>query len=116
MARIEVLRRENKWSVPRFAFELGGHGIPISARTVGCWFVKLGINRRRRLLPDGESPRKPARRIIAGHPGHMVHLDVKKTHRIPGSGGWFAHGRDSGHARAAECAKAKTGTKPGYVY
>ena len=27
-------------------------------------------------------------------PGELVHMDVKKTGRIPPGGGWRAHGRD----------------------
>ncbi|GHD13964.1 hypothetical protein GCM10008096_30670 [Zhihengliuella salsuginis] len=116
VARIEALRRDHKWSATRIAFELDREGIRISPRTVGRWFVRLGINRRRHLLPDGETSRKTSRKITARYPGHMVHLDVKKTGRIPDGGGWFAHGRDSDQARAAERAKAKQGAKRGYVY
>jgi hypothetical protein len=30
------------------------------------------------------------------HPGELVHMDVKKTGRIPEGGGWRAHGRRPG--------------------
>ena len=50
----------------------------------------------------------------------MVHLDVKKAGRIPEGGGWFAHGRDSEAARAANRSKSaakKQGHKiGGYTY
>ena len=45
---------------------------------------------------------QPAQRITARGPGHMVHLEVKKIGRIPGGGGWRAHGRDCENARAAK--------------
>lgn len=48
-------------------------------------------------------------------PEHMVHLDVKKTGRIPDGGGWRAHGRDSAEARAVARTKER-GTRTGYVY
>lgn len=116
VARIEALRRDHKWSATRIAFKLGCEGIRISPRTVGRWFARLGINRRRHPLPDEENSRKTSRKITARYPGHMVHLDVKRTGRIPDGGGWFAHGRDSEQARAAERAKAKKGARRGYVY
>ena len=55
------------------------------------------------------------RTITAKHPGHMVHLDVKKTGRIPDDGGWRAYGKDSPQARAVAQAK-KRGVRAGYVY
>lgn len=84
---------------------------------MGRWLVRLGINRRRDLDPDGESNRRPAT-ITARYPGHMIHLDVKKVGRIPDGGGWRAHGRGSTADRAARRAKAKKhgGAKAGYVY
>ncbi len=124
MDRIEALRRERKWSAARIALELTSEGHQVSARTVGRWFDRLGINRRRHLDTGGESNRRP-RRIIARYPGHMVHLDVKKVGRIPDGGGWRAHGRGSDQHKAAQRAKtrdaktrdAKTrGTRAGYVY
>ncbi|GAA2618985.1 hypothetical protein GCM10010411_63270 [Actinomadura fulvescens] len=45
----------------------------------------------------------------------MVHLDVKKVGRIPGGGGWRAHGRGSEQAKAVNRRKNKT-ERGGYVY
>lgn len=117
--RIEALRREHKWSAARIALELELEGHRVSARTVGRWFERLRINRRRHLDTTGESNRQPGR-ITARYPGHMLHLDVKKVGRIPDGGGWRAHGRGSDQDKAAQRAKtrdAKTrDTRAGYVY
>ena len=76
--------------------------------------IRLGINRRRDLDPDGQVNRT-ARRITARYPGHMVHIDVKKVGRIPDGGGWRAHGRGSAQDKAAQRAKT-SGARAGYVY
>src|SRR5665647_3564408 len=94
--------------------ELRGRGHVVSVATVGRWLVRLGINRRRDIDPDGSTNRTPGK-ITARYPGHMVHLDVKKVGRIPDGGGWRAHGRGSAADKAAQRAKAK-GTPAGYVY
>lgn len=112
--RIEALRREHKWSAARIALELAGEGHHVSARTVGRWLERLGINRRRHLDPDGSANRRPGT-ITARYPGHMIHLDVKKVGRIPDGGGWRAHGRGSAAHKAAQRAKT-AGAKAGYVY
>ena len=78
---IEAMRRSRKWSAARIAFELNGGGIVISRRTVSRQLVALGLHRRRFLDPSGELNRVP-RRITARHPGHMVHVDVKKVGRM----------------------------------
>ena len=114
MALIETWRREKKWTARQITAELARHGHQVSVTTVGRWLVRLGINRRRDLDPDGSSNRTPGR-ITARYPGHMVHLDVKKVGRIPDGGGWRAHGRGSAQDRAAQRAKTK-GTRAGYVY
>ncbi len=76
--------------------------------------MRLGLNRRRFVDPNGVSNRVP-KRILARCPGHMVHLDVKKVGRIPDGGGWRTHGRGSEQAKAAQ--RSKTGGKRGgYVY
>ncbi|MBP2055876.1 transposase [Streptomyces griseochromogenes] len=113
--RIERLRRDNKWSARRIAFELADQGVRISEHTVGRWLARLGINHRRFLNPDGSANRRPPKRIVARYPGHMVHLDVKKVGRIPEGGGWRAHGRGSEQAKAAQRAKT-AGDKGGYIY
>ncbi len=86
VARIERLRRQRKYSARRITTELTAEGVTISTRTVGRHLLHLGLNRRRFLDPTGAANREP-RRIIARWPGHMVHLDVKKTGRIPDGGG-----------------------------
>ncbi|OYO19084.1 IS481 family transposase, partial [Enemella dayhoffiae] len=87
VARIEELRREHKWSASRIAFELHADGVAVSRRTVTRHLAQLGLNRRRFIDPSGETNRE-VRTITAKHPGHMVHLDVKKVGRIPDGGGW----------------------------
>lgn len=67
------------------------------------------------LDPTGENNRKPAGKIIARYPGHMIHVDVKKVGRIPDGGGWRAHGRGSDQHRAGDRAKT-AGARAGYVY
>ena len=112
--RIELMRREYKWSASRIAFELHQIGTPVSRRTITRLLAQLGLNRRRFIDPNGESNREP-RKIIAKHPGHMVHIDVKKTGRIPDGGGWRVHGKGSHAAKAVDRMK-KRGVKAGYVF
>ncbi len=114
VARIEALRRDRKWSARLIAVELAAEGTTVSAATVGRWLVRLGLNRRSHLDPDGVSNRVPGK-ITARYPGHMVHVDVKKVGRIPDGGGWRAHGRASAQHRAAGRAKT-AGARAGYVY
>src|SRR5690606_20185613 len=114
VVRIEQLRRERKYSARRIATELAAEGVTISVRTVGRHLLQLGLNRRRFIDPTGATNREP-RKIIARWPGHMVHLDVKKTGRIPDGGGWRVHGKDSEHAR--QVARGKTrGERARYTY
>ena len=93
---IEAWRRERKWTARQIQRELTAAGHTISVATVGRWLVRLGINRRKDLDPDGSSNRV-AGKIVARFPGHMLHLDVKKVARIPDGGGGRAHGRGSEH-------------------
>ena len=111
--QIESLRRKNKWSASRIAFELEQAATPVSRRTITRLLTQLGLNRRKFIDPNGENNRE-VKKIVAKRPGHMIHLDVKKAGRIPG-GGWRAHGRDSPEARAVARAKVR-GTRTGYVY
>jgi transposase InsO family protein len=115
VVRIERLRRERKYSARRIALELAGEGIAVSVRTVSRQLAHLGINRRRFLDPTGENNRQ-SRPIVARWPGHMVHLDVKKTGVIPDGGGWRAHGRGNEHANQTRRAKNKPGVRTGYTY
>ena len=112
--QIEAWRREHKWTARQIHRELTRTGHQVSLATVGRWMVRLGINRRRDLDPDGQVNRT-ARRITARYPGHMVHIDVKKVGRIPDGGGWRAHGRGSAQDKAAQRAKT-SGARAGYVY
>lgn len=112
--RIETMRREHKWSASRIAFELHREGTSVSRRTITRLLAQLGLNRRRFIDPNGDSNREP-QKITAERPGHMVHIDVKKTGRIPDGGGWRAHGRNSAEAKAVARTK-KRGVKAGYVY
>jgi transposase len=113
VAEIEKLRRDRKWSARRIASELQVQGHTVSVATVGRWFVRLGINRRRFLDPTGAVNRGPANTILARYPGHMVHVDIKKVGRIPDGGGWRIHGKNSDHARTVERRKTK-GVRAGY--
>ncbi len=112
--RIETLRRGQKMTARAIARELAAEGHVVAVSTVSRWLVRLGINRRRDIDPDGSSNRT-VRRITARYPGHMVHLDVKKVGRIPDGGGWRAHGRGSAADKAAQRAKT-AGARAGYVY
>lgn len=114
VAEIERMRRDNKWSARRIAFELDTAGVDISVRTVTRQLAHLGLNRRRFIDPGGDSNRV-ARRILARWPGHMVHIDVKKVGRIPDGGGWRVHGAGSEQAKVAARAK-KRGGRAGYVF
>lgn len=114
LTRIEAMRRTHKWSAARMAFELASEGAAISRRTVTRHLAELGLNRRRFIDVDGKSNRKPCK-IIARRPGHMVHVDGKKVGRIPGGGGWRAHGRGSDRAKDADRVKRKN-KRGGYVY
>lgn len=76
--------------------------------------MRLGINRRKDLDPDGSNNRV-AGNIVANFPGHTPHVDVKKVGRIPDGGGWRAHGGGSEKHKASTRARTK-GAKVGYVY
>ncbi|MGC7103187.1 helix-turn-helix domain-containing protein, partial [Amycolatopsis lurida] len=114
VTRIEQLRRQRKYSARRIATELAAEGITISIRTVGRHLLDLGLNRRRFLDPTGASNRAP-RRIVARWPGHMVHLDVKKTGQIPDGGGWRVHGKGSDQDRRVARSKTR-GQRARYTY
>lgn len=123
VARIEQLRREHKGSASRIAFEMHADGTVVSRRTITRRLAQLGLNRRRFIDPNGENNRE-VKTITARHPGHMVHLDVKKVGRIPDGGGWRVHGKNSPEAPAAAranpagcepdtptCTRRSTGTR-----
>jgi transposase InsO family protein len=114
VARIEDLRRSQKWPAFQIAFELQTEGVTISRRTVSRHLLALGLNHRKFIDPNGQSNREP-RKISARRPGHMVHVDVKKVGRIPDGGGWRAHGHGSEQAKNVERRKRKSG-RGGYIY
>ena len=114
VARIEGLRRNHKWSANRITHELTAEGVPIGRRTVTRILRQLGLGRRRFLDPTGQNNRQP-RRILARWPGHMVHLDVKKTGQIPDGGGWRVHGKGSDQDRLVARGKAP-GQRARYTY
>lgn len=109
IAAIEDLRRRHKWSARLITLELQQRGHEISQPTVTRWLQRLGLNQRRHLDLDGQPTRTPGR-ILARYPGHMVHLDVKKTGRIRDGGGWRIHGRGS------DADKARKRERIGYTY
>ena len=114
VTELETLRRDHKWSARRIHHHLLAQGHQLCLRTVGRWLHRLGISRLRDLTPAGEDLRqRPAKKITARAPGHMVHLDVKKIGKIPDGGGWRAHGRDSQAGRAS---KRGAGRRVGYTY
>src|SRR3712207_6785480 len=71
--QIETWRRAHKWTARQIHLELTRTGHRVSLATVSRWLVRLGINRRRDIDPDG-STNRAAGRITARYPGHMVHL------------------------------------------
>jgi hypothetical protein len=86
VARVERVRREHKWSAARIAFEPQADGTTVSRRTVTHRLHQLGLTHRRFIDPDGGTNRV-GRTITARRPGHVVHLDTKKTRWIPEGGG-----------------------------
>ncbi len=111
--RIESLRRDRKWSAWRIHHHLLELGYQLHLRTVGRWLHRLGISLLRDLTPAGENLRRAPQRIRAWWAGHIIHLDVKKLGRIPGGGGWWAHGRGSQQALAGKRAHKQ---RVGYTY
>ena len=114
MVMIEAMRRHHKWSASRIAFELDQRDISVSRRTVTRLLAHLGLNRRKIIDPSGATNREP-QKIVAERPGHMMHIDVKKTGRIPDGGGWRVHGKGSIEAKKVARTK-KRGAKAGYVF
>ncbi len=93
--RVERLRRREKLGPARIAHRLG-----MAASTVYRVLCRLRLNRVSWLdRPSGEV----IRRYEHNGPGDLLHMDIKKLGRIPGGGGWRAHGRGRdgyrGHSR-----------------
>jgi len=110
---IETMRRHHKWSDSRITFKLEQSGRDTSRSTVTRLLTHLGLNRRTTIDPTGATNRKP-QKIVAERPGHMVHIDVKKTGRISDGGGWRVHGKGSIEAKKVARTK-KRGGKTGCV-
>lgn len=108
VTRIEEMRRGKKWPASRIAFELHAEGVTISRRTITRHLAQLGLNRRQFIDPNGETNRE-IKTITAKHPGHMIHLDVKKVGHIPDGDGWRAHGKDSARIRDAIARQQRPG-------
>jgi transposase InsO family protein len=71
----------------RIGWELG-----LAPSTVHAVLVRAGLSRLDRL--DG--PTALPVRYVRDRPGELVHVDVKKLHRLPPGGGWRALGRAEG--------------------
>jgi transposase InsO family protein len=76
------------------------------ASTVHAVLVRHGVNRLDHL---DRVTRQPVRRIEMSRPGELIHVDIKKTGRIPKGGGWRLHGRGPGHRNGNRA-------RPGYAY
>lgn len=111
VARIEELRREQKWSARRINYHLRAEDHQLPLPTVDRWLHRLQISRLKELIPAGEQLRRAPQWIRTKRPGQMVHLDVKELGRIPDSGGWWAHGRGTEAARVS-----KSQRRGGYTY
>jgi transposase InsO family protein len=83
----------------------------VPARTVSRILRRLGVPRLAICDPmTGEvirASKTTAVRYERGHPGELVHMDVKKIGRIPDGGGSRAHGREMGSSWARK--KIKVG-------
>ena len=94
------LRRSRKLGPARIAGIL-----EMPASTVHRILVRAGLNRLAWMdRPTGQR----IRRYEKTRPGELVHVDVKKIGRIPGGGGWRAHGRGN--------ANNPRRTKVGYAF
>ena len=107
--RIIELRKQERRGSDWLGAELG-----VPARTVSRVLVRRGQPPLRVLDPmTGEvirSSKQTATRYERSRPGELVHMDVKKLGRIPGGGGWRAHGR------AAGSTSRDRATRVGYDY
>ena len=113
---VEAMRRQSKHGAARLAADLARlHGVAIAPSTVHRILVRRGISHLRDLDPPTGHQMREIVRYEYGHPGDMIHVDIKKLGRIPDGGGWHSHGRDSDAARASKRKGAGTG-RVGYVY
>lgn len=99
------LRKKHRWSAVTIAAELRAQGTPVAVVTVTRHLRAHGLNRRRWLDPETGEPNREQPgpgTITARYPGHMLHLDVKKSGKIPDGGGWRVHGRGSEQGKASD--------------
>jgi len=99
-----VMRREERRGQDWIGPELG-----VPARTVSRVLRRHGVPYLRECDPlTGEvirSSKATAVRYERDRPGELVHVDVKKIGKIPGGGGWKAHGRQMGSTAAKKRAR-----------
>ena len=116
--RILALRFTRRWGPHRIAYHL--HLVRSTVERV------LARYRMPRLAHVDQNTGLPVRepkpvRYERERPGELVHMDIKKLGRIPGGGGWRAHGRGSAADRKAGAIRdraARAGAAPsrGYVF
>lgn len=75
-------------------------------RTVTRWLDRLGLNRIREIIPDGENLCRSGP-ITTRYPGCMIHVDVEKVGTVPEGGGQKVQGRDSHLGRASKRGKGR---------
>jgi transposase InsO family protein len=98
-AKVLTARRVHRRGPDWISAELG-----VPARTVTRILRRHAYPRLRECDPlTGEvirSSKATAVRYERERPGELIHMDVKKIGRIPGGGGWKAHGRAMGSTAA----------------
>ena len=81
-----------------------GPKVGVPARTASRILRRHGVPYLRECDPmTGQvirSSKRTAVRYERDRPGELVHMDIKKLGRIPGGGGWRAHGRQMGSTAA----------------
>jgi transposase InsO family protein len=83
--RVVSLRQRRKLGPARI-----GPIVGLPASTVHRVLTRHGLQRLAWMdRPTG----RVIRRIETSRPGELVHVDVKKLHRVPAGGGWRGHGR-----------------------
>jgi len=84
--RVIRLRHKRRWGADHIAHETG-----LAASTVQNILNRAGLGRLDR--GDRATDREPVRRYQRGHPGELIHVDIKKLAGIPDGGGWRTRGR-----------------------
>ena len=85
-AEAEILSARSTW---RYGPDRLGPLLGRPPSTVHRVLVRRGVSR----LRDADRVTTAPVRYVACHPGALIHQDHKKLGRIPGGGGWRAHGR-----------------------